>query len=161
MFDTSAPAHITVNDREWKGARDADATRRPYPRDPRARTHDWMAAMSAEQRIVLTDRAEIMAALESSHLLPHPSGDARDGATNRLRAEMARFSGPAEHAGRRRAVVEDIRAIDAERAHALAVERAAMRLSGDPIDGIEIAGTVPTEAVASCLALNAPLAPVV
>jgi len=29
MFDTRAPIHITVNDREWKGASDADATGRP------------------------------------------------------------------------------------------------------------------------------------
>ncbi len=31
MFDTSAPAHITENDRDANGASEADATSGPYP----------------------------------------------------------------------------------------------------------------------------------
>src|SRR5580765_6721517 len=112
MFDTSAPIHMTVNDRDWNGASDADATGRPYPRHAWTRTHDWMAAMSTGEPIVLTDAGEIMDALERDELLPHASADQREGATNRLRANMARFSGPADHAERRRAVVAAIEAID-------------------------------------------------
>jgi hypothetical protein len=67
---------------------------------------------------------------------------------------MARFSGPAEHADRRRAVVDAIAAIDPEQAHGFAEARTAARLTGDPLDAIDIAGTVPTEALASCLALE-------
>lgn len=117
--------------------------------------------MSTGEPIVLTDRAEIMVALDASELLPHRAADDREGATNRLRAQMARFSGPADHAERRQAVAEAIRAIDTEQAHAFAVERAAVRLNGESIDAIEIAGTVPTEALASCLGLMAPLEQVV
>src|SRR5262245_6371736 len=120
-----------------------------------------MAAMSTPDPIVLTDADEVMEALARDELLPHPSADRRDGATNRLRASMARFSGPAEHSDRRRAVVAAIRAIDPERAHGFATERAALRLTGEPIDGIVIASTVPTEAIASCLDLKAPLEQVV
>ncbi len=117
--------------------------------------------MSAGDPIVLTDAAEIMEALERRDLVPHPSADARPGATNRLRASMARFSGPADHPQRRQAVVDAIRAIDPERALGFATEQAASRLTGEPIDGIQIAGTVPTEALARCLALAAPLDQVV
>jgi hypothetical protein len=74
---------------------------------------------------------------------------------------MARFSAPAEHGDRRRAVVDAIGAIETERAHGFAAEQAAARLTGAPIDGIEIAGTVPTEAITRCLDLRAPLGEVV
>jgi cytochrome P450 len=116
-----------------------------------------MTAMSSGEPIVLTDPGEIIVALESSDLVPHRSGDARDGATNRLRASMARFSGPAEHAPRRRAVVDAIAAIDPEQAHGFAEALTVAQLTGEPLDGIEIAGTVPTAALASCLALPASL----
>jgi hypothetical protein len=117
-----------------------------------------MTAMSNTDPIVLTERAAIMVALESDELLlPHPTVDQRMGATNQLRAQMARFSGPAEHAERRQAVVEAIRKIDPERALGLATEQAASRLTGASIDGIQIAGTVPTETLARCLGLQAPL----
>ena len=117
--------------------------------------------MSAGDPIVLTDAAEIREALERADLVPHPSADPRPGATNRLRASMARFSGPADHPQRRQAVVDAIRAIDPERALGFATEQAASRLTGEPIDGTQIAGTVPTEALARCLALEAPLEQVV
>jgi hypothetical protein len=125
-----------------------------------------MTAMSAAEPIVLTDAAEIMGALERDDLLPHASPDRREGATSILRASMARFSGPAEHSGRRRAVVEAIRAIDTERAHAFAADLTMSRLTGsrrtgEPLDGIVLAGTVPTEALASCLDLQAPLEQIV
>jgi hypothetical protein len=74
---------------------------------------------------------------------------------------MARFSGPAEHAERRRAVVEAMRGIDPERVLALATEQAASRLTGASIDGIQIAGTVPTEALARAFELQAPLEQIV
>jgi hypothetical protein len=102
-----------------------------------------------------------MGALERGDLLPHASADRRAGATSALRASMARFSGPVEHAGRRRAVVEAIGAIDTERAHAFAADLTASRLTGEPLDGIVIAGTVPTEAIALCLGLQAPLEQIV
>ncbi|HTH06991.1 MAG TPA: hypothetical protein VL916_14025 [Ilumatobacteraceae bacterium] len=113
--------------------------------------------MSTGEPIVLTEASEIVEALERTDLLPHRSADPRDGATSRLRAGMARFSGPADHMARRQSVIDAIRAIDAERALVFATERAASRLDGAPIDGIEIAGTVPTEAIALCLGLEAPL----
>jgi hypothetical protein len=117
-----------------------------------------MAAMSNAEPIILTEQAEIMVALESGELLlPHPSADERLGATNRLRAQMARFSGPAAHAERRQAVVQAIRGIDPERVLGLATEQAASRLTGASIDGIQIAGTVPTEALVRYLELEAPL----
>ena len=74
---------------------------------------------------------------------------------------MARFSDPTEHVARRQAVVAAIRAIDPERVLVLATEQAASRLTGAPIDGIQIAGTVPTEALARSLALQAPLEQIV
>ena len=111
--------------------------------------------------IVLTDAGEIRDALEHTELLPHASGDMREGATSRLRASMARFSGPLEHADRRRAVVDAIDAIDTEQARRFAAELTASRLTGAPLDGIEIAGAVPTEVLASCLGLGAPLEQVV
>ena len=117
--------------------------------------------MCTGEPIVLTDATEIAEALERNELLPHPSADQRHGATLRLRRSMARFSGPDDHAARRQAVVDAIRAIDPERARAFATEQAAARLDGAPIDGIEIAGAVPTEAIARCLALDAPLDQVV
>ena len=117
--------------------------------------------MSTSEPIVLTDAAEIMGALERDDLLPHASADQHGGATSALRASMARFSDPAEHSGRRRTVEAAIRAIDTERAHAFAADLTASRLTGEPLDGIVIAGTVPTEALASCLELHAPLEQIV
>src|SRR3954453_9509366 len=102
--------------------------------------------MSDGDPIVLTDVNEIMEALECAGLLPHSSADRGQGATNRLRASMARFSGADDHPERRQAAVDAIRAIDPERALRFATEQAASRLTGEPIDGISIAGTVPTEA---------------
>jgi len=117
--------------------------------------------MSTGEPVVLTDATEIMDALDRDELLPHASSDRRDGATNRLRASMARFSGPGDHAERRRAVVAAISAIDPERARAFATDLTAPRLTGEPLDAISIAGTVPTEALASCLDLEAPLEQIV
>ncbi len=58
--------------------------------------------------MVLTDSAAVLAALEESALLPHPSADPSTGSTMRLRAAMARFSGPDHHPDRHDAVLEAI-----------------------------------------------------
>src|SRR5262245_17883276 len=97
-----------------------------------------------EPTIVLTDPAEIRAVLEQPEQFGFPIGDPRPGSTAALRAAMARFSGPDEHGGRRTAVVDAIRSPGMERASAFAAERTSQRLNREPVDGMEIATTVPT-----------------
>src|SRR5262245_31896812 len=107
--------------------------------------------------VVLTDAGEILAVLDHPELFGFPIGDSRAGSTAALRAAMARFSGPDEHADRRTAVVDAIRSAGTERALAFAADRTSRRLDGQPFDGMDIALMVPTEALALCLELSAPL----
>jgi cytochrome P450 len=100
--------------------------------------------------VTLTERAAIVAALDDPALLPPPRPGS--GAALELRAAMARFSGPADHAARRRAVIAAIDAINVGTLADTAAAHTRPRLTGDPVDALaEIARVVPTEALAACL----------
>jgi hypothetical protein len=100
---------------------------------------------------VVTERGAIVAALDDPALVP-PTMPGR-GAVVELRAAMARFSRPAEHATRRADVVALIDRLDVQRLADTAAARARERLAGGPVDALaEIARVVPTEALAACLA---------
>jgi hypothetical protein len=78
--------------------------------------------------VTLRSASAITAALLDERLVP-PPGPQTAGATTALRAAMARFSDPGEHAPRRAAVVHAIDSIDLERAIRAARERTAGRLA--------------------------------
>jgi cytochrome P450 len=99
--------------------------------------------------ITLTGRADVQAGLEEPALVPPPApaGIGR-GAVARLRAAMARFSGPEDHAGRRAAVMSVIEGFDLDQLR----QAAAARTAGWSDD--EAGRHVPVAVLASALGVE-------
>lgn len=93
--------------------------------------------------LVVSDAPAVEAALTDPALVPHGTDDPSNGATIRLRHQMARFSGPVDHPERRRAVEAAIARLDIDSAGTMAeaLTRAAAA-AGASVD--EVARTVPT-----------------
>jgi cytochrome P450 len=103
---------------------------------------------------VVSDRDAAEAALCQPTLVPHGTDDTSTGATIRLRGAMARFSGPEEHAARRRDVEAAIAPLHPAEARRLSESFARTDLAaGAPID--VVARTVPTLVLAEMLGLRA------
>lgn len=105
----------------------------------------------------IRDRDVIRGILEDPAYQPPARSGQPGGATLALRGAMARFSGPADHAGRRASVVATIVTIDTDAVAAAAARRTAERLRAGEVDAVaDIAAAVPTEALAACLPTQPP-----
>jgi cytochrome P450 len=99
----------------------------------------------------VSDGTTVRAVLGSDAFTPPPLDG--DGATLALRRVMARFSGPPDHAERRRAAAEALGQVDVETATTYAT-RVTDRMLAEPVlDAIVISRTAPVVALAAALGL--------
>ena len=106
------------------------------------------------EALVITERDSIERALVDSRLIPHAHPDAgAGGRTMELRAEMARFSRPTEHPGRRAAADRAVRRLDVDaviaEARVASKDLLADGLSAESVDAV--IRSVPTIAVGTVL----------
>lgn len=106
---------------------------------------------------IIEGREAVIAALEDPDFVPPPRPGRGDAL--RLRAAMARFSAPADHAARREAVVAAIARIDVDAAATAAATLTSSLLAecGDEVEAVsQLAARVPTAALVACLDAGEP-----